>query len=170
MNQTRKSYLFRQARALVLPVSAAGIAPFLITARWQPFGLQYALPYPWLQIPLGLALFLFGLLLLVRTIRLFARIGRGTLAPWDPPRHLVVQDVYRHVRNPMISGVLFMLLGEALLLWSRGVLIWFGLFLLINTTYFKLLEEPGLVQRFGEEYVTYRRNVPMWIPRWKPWE
>jgi protein-S-isoprenylcysteine O-methyltransferase Ste14 len=74
------------------------------------------------------------------------------------------------VRNPMISGVLFMQLGEAVLLGSEALLILFALFLVINTTYFKLLEEPGLVKRFGEEYVTYRANVPMWLPRLAPWD
>jgi protein-S-isoprenylcysteine O-methyltransferase Ste14 len=111
-----------------------------------------------------------GLLLMVRTISLFATVGKGTLAPWDPPRRLVVHGVYRHVRNPMISGVLSILLGEALALGSVRLFGWFLLFLLINAVYIPLLEEPMLVGRFGEDYVAYRRNVPRWIPRLQPWD
>jgi protein-S-isoprenylcysteine O-methyltransferase Ste14 len=111
-----------------------------------------------------------GLLLMVATIRLFVTVGQGTLAPWDPPQHLVVRGVYRHVRNPMISGVLFVLLGEALLTASQPLFGWFLIFALINAIYIPLLEEPGLVHRFGDEYRTYKRNVPRWIPRWRPWE
>jgi protein-S-isoprenylcysteine O-methyltransferase Ste14 len=161
---------FRQIRSFVLPITAAVIVPFLIIARYDPFRLDIRLPLPALQAPLGLAFFLAGLALLVLTVRLFHSVGQGTLAPWDPPRRLVTRGVYRYVRNPMISGVLFMLLGEAILGGSQGLFTWFILFLVINTTYFKLLEEPGLVRRFGQDYITYRQHVPMWIPRLKPWE
>ena len=111
-----------------------------------------------------------GLLLMVATIRLFVTVGQGTLAPWDPPQHLVVRGVYRLVRNPMISGVLFVLLGESLLTASRPLFGWFLIFALINAICIPLLEEPGLVHRFGDEYRTYKRNVPRWIPRLTPWE
>ena len=55
-----------------------------------------------------------GLGMLAWTVTLFIRIGRGTLAPWDPTRKLVVRGPYAHVRNPMITGVLAILIGEAL--------------------------------------------------------
>ena len=67
-----------------------------------------------------------------RTISLFARVGQGTLAPWDPTQRLVVLGPYRHVRNPMISGVLAILLGEAALLGSPPLLVWFGAFFAVN--------------------------------------
>jgi protein-S-isoprenylcysteine O-methyltransferase Ste14 len=117
----------------------------------------------------GAAALVIGLTLFVSTLAHFARTGRGTLAPWDPPRVLVVQGVYRYVRNPMISGVLFVLLAEALLTGSRRVLIWFVLFLSINLVYIPLLEEPGLAARFGERYHLYKKHVPRWLPRVKPW-
>jgi protein-S-isoprenylcysteine O-methyltransferase Ste14 len=109
------------------------------------------------------------LLLLVVTIRLFIRIGKGTLAPWDPTQKLVTEGVYGHVRNPMISGVSSMVLGESILLGSRIVLAWFFIVVIAHTIYFKLSEEPGLVKRFGNDYRRYRANVPMWIPRLKAW-
>ena len=66
-----------------------------------------------------------GLVLLVATIRLFVTVGQGTLAPWEPPQRLVVRGVYRHVRNPMISGVIFVLLGAAVLAASLPLFGWF---------------------------------------------
>jgi protein-S-isoprenylcysteine O-methyltransferase Ste14 len=110
-----------------------------------------------------------GLTLFISTVLHFARTGRGTLAPWDPPRVLVVQGVYRYVRNPMISGVLFVLLAEALLTGSHEILVWFGLFFVMNLVYIPLLEEPGLAKRFGERYRLYKENVPRWIPRMTAW-
>ena len=69
----------------------------------------------------------------------------------------------------MISGVLLILVGEALL-WRSGVLaLWAGAFLLINHAYFLLSEEPGMEKRFGESYRIYRAHVPRWIPRMTPW-
>jgi protein-S-isoprenylcysteine O-methyltransferase Ste14 len=118
---------------------------------------------------LGVALIAIGLVLIVRTIALFAQIGRGTLAPWDPTKRLVVRGPYRYVRNPMISGVLFVLLGEAVLFGSLPLLVWFGVVLAVNAVYLPLVEERGLRRRFGQEYETYRANVPRWIPRARPW-
>ena len=76
---------------------------------------------------------------------------------------------YRHVRNPMISGVALILAGEALLWRSGALALWLGVFFVINHTYFLLSEEPGLERRFGESYRAYRANVPRWIPRARPW-
>jgi protein-S-isoprenylcysteine O-methyltransferase Ste14 len=109
------------------------------------------------------------LVLVVTTVRLFILIGKGTLAPWDPTQKLVVVGVYRHVRNPMISGVTAILLGEAITLGSVGLLIFCALFLATNMIYIPLSEEPGLIQRFGDDYRTYQQNVPRWIPRLTPW-
>jgi protein-S-isoprenylcysteine O-methyltransferase Ste14 len=64
---------------------------------------------------LGVACLVLGSTLMIATIRLFASVGKGALAPWEPPEKLVAQGVYRYVRNPMISGVIFVLLGESLL-------------------------------------------------------
>jgi protein-S-isoprenylcysteine O-methyltransferase Ste14 len=145
------------------------VIPFLLTADLRSGRLRPNLSLPLLQIPIGALLFLIGLLLLLWTVRLFIRLGRGTLAPWDPTKALVIQGPYAHVRNPMIAGVLFMILAEAILLGSWRLLGWFLFFGLINTIYFRLSEEPGLVTRFGRQYTAYRANVPMWIPRLRAW-
>jgi protein-S-isoprenylcysteine O-methyltransferase Ste14 len=118
----------------------------------------------------GAALFLLGFAFFAWCVSLFARVGGGTLAPWDPTRHLVVAGPYRYVRNPMISGVALMLLGEAAFWGSRDVGLWAAGFLAINHLYFVLSEEPGLERRFGQEYRTYKAEVPRWIPRLRPWD
>ena len=87
------------------------------------------------------------------------------MGPDDPPRR---RGPYRHVRNPMISGVLAVPIGEGLLLGSTGILIWAAAFLAINTIYFIASEEPGLEHRFGDEYREYKANVPRWLPRKTP--
>lgn len=118
----------------------------------------------------GVLLGVCGGILLATTIWHFATRGRGTLAPWDPPRHLVVAGVYRYVRNPMISGVLLVLVGESLYFASFPVAVLAIAFFALNATYIPLVEEKSLVRRFGAEYETYRRNVPRWVPRRSAWE
>jgi protein-S-isoprenylcysteine O-methyltransferase Ste14 len=110
-----------------------------------------------------------GLVLFATSLRQFATKGKGTLAPRDPPRHLVVEGPYRFVRNPMISGVLLVLIGEALILCSWTHAAWALLFFCINSVYIPLLEEPQLAARFGADYVEYRRHVRRLIPRLRPW-
>jgi protein-S-isoprenylcysteine O-methyltransferase Ste14 len=73
----------------------------------------------------GSLLLLAGLALMVQTIVLFISTGKGTLSPWDPPQALAVRGSYRYVRNPMISGVLTILLAEALIAGSLALLVYF---------------------------------------------
>jgi protein-S-isoprenylcysteine O-methyltransferase Ste14 len=119
---------------------------------------------------LGAASLLVGLVLFVASLRRFATEGQGTLAPWDPPRALVVRGPYRFVRNPMISGVLFVLFGEALFLLSPPHTLWATAFLVLNLVYIPLFEEPQLAQRFGEPYREYCRHVRRFLPRLRPWD
>ena len=161
--------VFRQLRSLILPFTVVVVIPFLQVGRLRPFGLRLHLPIPLLQVSLGALVFCGGFLLLVITIRLFVRKGEGTLAPWNPPQKLVTEGIYRFVRNPMILGVLFMLIGETVFFGSWSLLIWTLIFGVANTLYFQFSEEPRLAKRFGKDYLDYRRNVPMWIPRLKSW-
>ena len=110
-----------------------------------------------------------GLGLMAWTMSLFVRVGEGTHAPWEPTRNLVAVGPYRHLRNPMISGVIAVLLGEALLFGSLPVLGWAVIFAAANAGYIPLVEEPGLEQRFGEDFRRYKANVPPWLPRITPW-
>ncbi len=146
---------------MILPIAVLIIVPLLIEDNFR-------INFDALAI-VGAPFCLLGLFMLGSTIKMFIEIGRGTLAPWDPTHKLVTRGLYAHVRNPMITGVLAVLLGEALVFHSVPILIWSIVFLAINHVYFIALEEPGLVERFGEEYVQYEKNVPRWIPRIKPW-
>ncbi|HJQ84050.1 MAG TPA: isoprenylcysteine carboxylmethyltransferase family protein [Candidatus Binatia bacterium] len=152
---------------LILPFTATVVLPALLLGpdRWR-LAASWALA----STALGVAFVGLGLALVAGTIALFARVGKGTLAPWDPPRRLVVRGVYRHVRNPMISGVLAILLGEALALRSSALLAWFATFLAANLLYIPGVEEPMMVRRFPGDYEEYRRHVPRWIPRLTPWQ
>ncbi len=123
----------------------------------------------WLGRILGAVSFLGGFGLFSWCVSLFARVGQGTLAPWDPTKNLVAVGPYQYVRNPMISGVALMLIGESLFWGSCVIGLWAGIFMLINHTYFVLSEEPGLEKRFGESYHIYKANVPRWVPRIRPW-
>ncbi len=76
---------------------------------------------------------------------------------------------YRYVRNPMISGVLAILLGETLAFWSASLLTWFVVVFAVNAIYMPLVEEPDLSRRFGQDYDRYRANVRRWVPRLRPW-
>jgi protein-S-isoprenylcysteine O-methyltransferase Ste14 len=96
---------------------------------------------------------------------LFFNVGRGTIMPWDPTRKLVAVGPYQSVRNPMILGVLTMLVGEALFFGSAAIGILAAAFFAINHVYFIFSEEPGLEKRFGESYREYKKRVPRWIPR-----
>jgi protein-S-isoprenylcysteine O-methyltransferase Ste14 len=152
-------------RSFVLPLTAAVIVP---AALLEPDAAHLEAINP-ATAAIGGLLIAAGLAMLVWTVSLFIRIGQGTLAPWDPTRKLVVKGPYARVRNPMISGVLCVICGEAIALSSSRLCVWAILFFIVNHAYFVLSEEPGLVRRFGDEYEEYRRNVPRWLPRRKPW-
>src|SRR5215472_10032832 len=144
---------WRQCRAiLLLPFTVAVVVPASILFLTDPdtFDLWQSYPATRVGLPiLGCAFIGLGLVLMVATIRLFVTVGQGTLAPWNPTQRLVVQGVYRHVRNPMISGVFFVLLGEAMLAASLPLFIWFIVFVIGNAVYIPLAEEPGLVERLA---------------------
>jgi protein-S-isoprenylcysteine O-methyltransferase Ste14 len=162
----------RTLRAIVLlPGTMTIVLPALLlyVGRGPAIGFELAWPLAALAVVAGAALLALGGGLMYRTISLLAAVGRGTLAPWDPTRRLVVNGPYRHVRNPMITGVLAVLLGEGLVLGSPAILVMAAIFFAVNATYIPLVEEPGLVDRFGDEYRAYSRHVPRWIPRVRPW-
>jgi protein-S-isoprenylcysteine O-methyltransferase Ste14 len=162
--------VLRHLLAIVaLPFLVAVLIPIWI-ARGNNVRLALVTTMPQLFAQIaGLGLLLIGLWLFVSSLRRFAGDGKGTLAPWDPPRHLVIRGPYRYVRNPMISGVLFVLFGEALMLLSGPHVQWALIFLVVNFIYIPLFEEQQLKKRFGEAYIEYCRHVPRLVPRLRPW-
>ena len=144
---------------LVLPGSVAGWVPRYLVQRWQlvvpPFGAMQAV---------GVLLLAVGGSVLLLCVYEFAVTGRATPAPIDAPQVLVVQGLYRHVRNPMYVGVLTALGGWSLLYASRdlalyGLGVWLAFHLFVM-----LYEEPVLHRKFGEQYAHYRANVRRWLP------
>lgn len=106
-----------------------------------------------------------GLCLVVWCFFDFAARGRGTPAPWDPPRHLVTRGPYGVVRNPMYVGVLTTLLGESLFFGSPALLAWMLAVAITFHLFVVLYEEPCLRDRFGADYERYLTDVPRWLPR-----
>jgi protein-S-isoprenylcysteine O-methyltransferase Ste14 len=157
---------WRVARSILpLPFVAALVIPTVVLIAiggrdWGLEGISRAA-----TIVAGVLLIAAGLSLFVATVKLFARVGHGTLAPWDPPRRLVVEGPYRRLRHPMISGVALVLGGETLAFESTGIAIWLAGFVAVNALYLPLVEEPSLVRRFGADYERYMERVPRWLPR-----
>jgi protein-S-isoprenylcysteine O-methyltransferase Ste14 len=95
----------------------------------------------------------------------FATFGRGTPAPIDAPRRLVVRGLYRYVRNPMYVGVLLVIAGWALLFRSPRVVVYGAAVALFFHLFVVAVEEPTLRGKFGRSYERYCREVGRWVPR-----
>lgn len=113
----------------------------------------------------GLLCIAAGTLLLATCIFEFARSGRGTLSPVDPPRHLVVRGLYRYVRNPMYLSVTTIVLGEALISRSIALAVYWAIWFAAVNLFVLGYEEPTLREQFGASYDEYTRRVGRWIPR-----
>jgi protein-S-isoprenylcysteine O-methyltransferase Ste14 len=147
---------------ILLPGFFAGYMP------WRYFGLNRAGLN--LFSPTGAIGFLFiglGILLLAACVLEFARSGRGTLSPLDPPRHLVVGGLYRYVRNPMYLSVTVIVLGEALAARSLALAVYWAIWFLGANLFVVAYEEPKLRRQFGASYDEYSRQVRRWIPRFR---
>ena len=148
---------------LLLPINVLIIIPAIFLDLNAP---EFNNWTSWLAVVTGFL----GLALAVSCVRLFAKSGGdGTPAPWDPVTNLIITGPYRYVRNPMLSGVIIILFSEALVFWSLSFFIYTTLFVLLNMVYFPLVEEPGLIKRYGAAYKIYMNNVPRWIPLIKPY-
>lgn len=151
--------LARALVALALPIVIVILVPYWLLVIYPANSLGLLL-----QIP-GSIIFASSLALALWCMLLFFNIGHGTIMPWDPTRKLVAVGPYQYVRNPMITGVIAMVAGEALFFGSAAIGILALAFFVINHFYFIHSEEPGLEKRFGESYREYKRKVPRWIPR-----
>ena len=149
---------------VVGPGTVVGVIPWLIT-RWA---------LPDLDAPgrvvqgVGVLLIVAGLIPLVHAFVQFAKAG-GTPVPVAPPQRLVVTGFNRFVRNPMYVGLIVVVLGQALLFGSLGLVVYAVVIWAVTASFARVHEEPTLARQFGREYDAYRHNVRAWIPRAHPW-
>ncbi len=112
----------------------------------------------------GLVIGTAGALIALSCVCAFAFIGKGTPAPFDPPRRLVVRGPYRFVRNPMYIGAALAVAGAALFYKSVALAAFVAGFLLVTHLFVVLYEEPTLLRLFGPEYASYCQHVHRWRP------
>jgi protein-S-isoprenylcysteine O-methyltransferase Ste14 len=144
---------------ILFPGVVAGYVP------WRFFGLDTVRP-DWSSPRdlLAMVVLVAGLVLLTVCVLEFARSGRGTLAPMDPPKELVIQGAYRYVRNPMYLGVATILVGEVMLERSRALLAYAAIWFFVVNLFVIGYEEPSLRRRFGDSYRRYTETVGRWLP------
>ena len=146
---------------IVVPGTVAILGP-----RWLLGGFFWPqkTPLTWL----GGVVFVCGAAIYFRCAWEFAVRGLGTPAPIAPTKYLVTTALHRYVRNPMYLGVALTILGEAAIFRSLHVAVYAGVMLLIAHVFVLTYEEPTLARQFGESYEEYRRQVPRWIPKFRP--
>ncbi len=150
---------------VLLPVCVLVIFPAFLIAL---FGLKLLWGYYFFSgafvLILGFVFVGLGLVLLNYTISLFISDGDGTIAPWYPTRNFIKRGIYECSRNPMMMGVFLILIGECFLFGSLALVIYVLVFITANLLYIPIIEEPGLVRRFGDEYLKYKNEAPRWLP------
>jgi protein-S-isoprenylcysteine O-methyltransferase Ste14 len=151
---------------LVGPGVFVGLIPWLLTG-WQ---VREPVLYWAPMRVLGVILLVAGLIALIQAFVRFVVEGLGTPVPVAAPERLVVGGVYRYVRNPMYVAILAVIVGQALLLGQLGLLLYAAGIWLIAAAFVRFYEEPALRRRFGADYEAYRRAVPAWWPRLRPWK
>jgi protein-S-isoprenylcysteine O-methyltransferase Ste14 len=151
------NWLFWQAviAFLALPGMVAFVVPLLVLAPVSPSSFAE----PWGLIPLAI-----GVVLLLWCVREFYVAGRGTLAPWTPPKELVVTGLYRVSRNPMYIAVVLVLWGWAVAYRSRSLAIYALAIMLAFHLRVVCGEEPWLARTHGVKWDRYRAQVPRWLP------
>ena len=148
--------------ALLVPGTELVLVPYILLRR---LGEQFD---PGRMRWLGLVLFVPGLATITWCFIDFIRRGRGTPAPYDPPRRLVIAGLYRYVRNPQYIGVVLVVLSEALFFGSLVLLGYAAFFAICYHLFVRFYEEPTLKKLFGDDYNHYCDAVPRWIPKRGP--
>jgi len=144
---------------IIAPGLVLGWIPYWILAR-NPHAVASPVVRAVAFVPMAV-----GAACLLWCFRDFVVRGRGTPAPYDPPKKLVTTGLYRFVRNPMYIALVTVLIGEALFFGARSLWIYAGFAWLAFHLRVLLFEEPRLRELFGAEYDAYRAAVPRWIPR-----
>lgn len=149
---------------VVAPGTVVGLIPWLIT-HWEITGTGPA--WRLLQAA-GVLLIVVGLIPPVNAFIQFVKAG-GTPMPAAPTERLVVAGSNRYVRNPMYVGLVVAITGQALLFGSWWLLVYAASAWALTASFVHWYEEPTLLRDYGSDYETYRRNVPAWLPRLRPW-
>ena len=161
---TARAWIGTMVFLFLAPGVVAGFIPWLISGwRWYDWAGQ-----AWVVVPIAWITLTVGAAFLVHAFALFA-LHRGTPAPVAPTETLVVTGVYRFVRNPMYLSVLIIILGQALLFGSWGLVLYAVIVFAAFVAFVRGYEEPILTDTYGEQYLDYRRNVPGWWPRLTAW-
>jgi protein-S-isoprenylcysteine O-methyltransferase Ste14 len=157
--------MFVLARALTYATLFVGFLLVFLPARiLDGFGLRAPTDIGLLQYA-GVLLTAAGSALALSCVLAFVVIGKGTPAPFDPPRRLVVRGPYCWVRNPMYLGAAAALLGAALFFRALPLVAYAALFLVATHLFVLRYEEPTLRDTFGADYDMYCRRVGRWWPR-----
>jgi protein-S-isoprenylcysteine O-methyltransferase Ste14 len=141
------------------------VAIMIILAPWldKTWSLKLSIP-TLVRLPIGILLLAIGVPMVLWTITRLVRT-KGTPIPFNPPPMLVVNGLYKIVRNPMHLGWTILLIGLAVLMQSFTLLVIFiPLFVLVHVVYLKLVEEKELEKKFGQAYFDYKKSVPMFFP------
>jgi protein-S-isoprenylcysteine O-methyltransferase Ste14 len=161
---SRAGQIFSLARTTVFTAIVPGVVAGYFPLR--VIGHDGGAPHGWSYI--GVVPLMIGLLIYTWTAFDFAWTGRGTPAPIDPPRRLVVRGLYRYARNPMYVGVLLVIAGEAVLRRSWQTFEYAVTVAVMFAVLVVFLEEPLLRSQFGTAYSDYCAEVPRWLPRRPP--
>ncbi len=146
--------------SILVPGSVAGVIPWLLLQGSG--GAVLLLPSIWM---VGFLPLLLGVGLYLWCAGAFTFVGKGTPAPIDAPKVLVIQGPYQWVRNPMYIAVLSVVIGEAILFRSLPLVEYALLVWLVVHLFVVFVEEPSLRGQFGDSYETYLRTVRRWLPR-----
>ena len=151
---------------VLVPGVVAGLVPWWLTG-WEAREPSSS----WLLLQVGgWMLVAAGVVVLLHAFVRFVVEGLGTPAPVAPTERLVVGGLYRYVRNPMYLAVAAVIVGQALILGQRILIVYAAVFAVTVAAFVHWYEEPTLLRRFGEQYEAYLRAVPRWWPRRKPWD
>lgn len=164
MNQSRNTFIpliKTLVFSILVPGSVTVLVPFLLLSSdlevllFENGAMKYGSIIP----------ILLGLLFYVWSAYDFAVFGKGTPAPLDPPKSLVIRGPYRYTRNPMYAGGVLILIGESLYFGSATLVIYTSVVWLTFHLFVVLYEEPHLRTMFGADYDSFMQATPRWIPR-----
>ena len=159
----------KRRRILVMPVAGLIFFGLIVLFVFASFWVDKWFAFPhfgssWWSLGLSLFLLVFGWLIMFWPVIAFFRT-RGTPVPFNPPTKLITTGPYAYIRNPMLLGLFIFLIGLGILLSSLSLIFIFTpLFILLNVLYLKAVEEKEMEKKFGQEYLEYKRRVPMFIP------